>query len=170
MSRVDGKNKGTFNRDLEINQIEGAMEGWREANGDNVRYFRLNQQKSEFDDVFYEATGVGRVYDGPYTLPVQHVTFVPGGNENTDRGFYQNDSLVVTVAYKAFTGAGFIFPDLQSQEYLRDRILYNDLIFRVTDMSEEGKVNTIPTVIQISATQMKPDELIDDANFKQWSA
>ena len=168
MSRLDWKN-GRFMADVETDQIYTAMRGWRDVSGDWVDYYRFNATSTIIDDIYDEATGQGRLYYPAIRIPVLHVTLIPGENQNSETGFYYNDTLSIIVAFDQFTRTGMDYVDVQQGNYLKDRIYYNQKVFRTVSMYPKGKIQQRPTMIGIDCTQLKPDELIDDVQFMPWS-
>lgn len=168
MSRLDFKN-GRFTADFETDQIYIAMQGWRQVSGDWVDYFKFAADITPLDNIYDEADYPGRQYFPRIRIPVLHATVVPGDNQNTEMGFYYNDTLVVLVAFDQFTTSGMDFVDVEQGNYLKDRIYYNQKVFRVLSMVPSGKIQQRPTMIRIDATQLKPDELTDDTQFAPWS-
>lgn len=168
MSRLDFKH-GRFNSDYETNRVFEAMEGWRKSYGDVLRYFRLNLGASQTDPVYDEAVGAGRQYYPPLAVPCQHVTHVQGENEYGEYGMYYNDTLTGYVSFSAFTGVGLTYADIATGNYLNDRVLYDRKIFRVVQLITQGQIQQRDIIILLRATQLKPDELIDDPQFANWS-
>lgn len=168
MGRLDWK-KGRFTSDQETDRIYKAMRGWRDVSGDWVDYYKFNASATLIGDIYDEATGTGRVYSARIRVPVLHATIIPGDNQNGDMGFYYNDALQIIVAFDQFTGVGMDYADVLQGNYLKDRIYYNQKVFRVLSMTPAGKIQERPTMIEINATQLRPDELIDDQEFAQWS-
>lgn len=169
MSRLDWK-RGAFNPDSETERIFAGMAGWRDVNGDWVFYYRYNPLLSQVDDVYDEASGSGRVYDGPIRVPAIHVVHIQGSNEYGDLGFYYNDELTATISFNQMSGTGLTYADVTAGQYLKDRLLYNDQVYRIVQISSRGKIQERSVIVTITASQLKPDELVDDAQFKQWSA
>lgn len=169
MSRMDWK-RGAFNPDSETERIFAGMAGWRDVNGDWIFYYRFNPNASVIDDVYDEAAGAGKVYDGPIRVPAIHVVHVQGSNEYGDMGFYYNDELTATISFDQLSAVGLTYADVTAGQYLKDRLLYNDQIYRIVQISSRGKIQERSVIVEITATQMKPDELVDDLQFKQWSA
>lgn len=168
MARIDWK-KGRWTADQETDRIYKAMRGWRDVSGDWIDYYRYNEAATVIDPIYDEATGAGRIYGSRTRVPVLHVVLIVGDNENTDMGFYFNDTLEVICAFDQFTGVGMDYAEVKTGDYLKDRIYYNQKIFRVVQIQPRGKIQQRPTLIHISATQLKPDELVDDTLFAQWS-
>lgn len=169
MARVDGKRSGRFNVDQESDAILKAMGGYQQAQGDWLAYYRWDPQATVMDDVYDEAVGAGLVYKPPLQLPVMHVTHVEGGNEYGEFGFYYNDDLDAKIAFDKFIQVGMSMADIQTGNYDKDRVMYDRKIFRVTQLSIEGQVQQRDLVVGLSATQCKPDELVNDTEYAQWS-
>jgi hypothetical protein len=55
--------------------------------------------------------------------------------------------------------------DIDTNNYEFDRIVYDEKVFRVTEIAIRGKIVTRPTIVTITATQLKPDELVEDSAF-----
>lgn len=145
------------------------MEGWRDTTGDFIRYYKYNEAGSEMDPVYDEATGTGRAYFAPLVVPCQHVIHVDGENEYGEYGMYYNDSLAATISFAAFTGVGLRLADIDNGTYLDDRVLYDRKIFRVTQLLVRGQIQQRDIIIALQGSQMKPDELVDDTVFAEWS-
>lgn len=168
MSRLDFK-RGRWSADVETDQIYVAMEGWRQTSGDWIDYYRFNAPSTIMDNIYDEAIGQGRLYMPRVRIPVLHATIVAGENQNTDMGFYFNDTLVIQCAFDQFVKTGMDYADVLQGNYLKDRIYYNQKVFRVLSMNPSGKIQQRPTMIRIEATQLKPDELVDDTQYAPWS-
>lgn len=168
MSRLDWK-RGRWSADQETDRIFKAMRGWRDVMGDFIDYYQFNAAATVLDPIYDEAVGLGRVYYPRMRIPVLHSTLIVGDNENTDMGFYFNDTLEIQCAFDQFNGVVMNHPDVLTGNFLKDRIYYNQKIFRVLQIEPKGKIQERPTIIAISATQLKPDELVDDQLYNQWS-
>lgn len=168
MSRLDWKN-GRWMADVETDLIYGAMRGWRDVSGDWVDYYKFNAAGTIVDDIYDEAIGAGRVYSPAVRIPVLHVTLTPGDNQNTDMGFYFNDTLNIICAFDQFIKTGMDYADVLQGNYLKDRVYYNQKVFRVLSMTPRGKIQQRPTMVAIDCTQLKPDELVDDTQFMPWA-
>lgn len=168
MGRLDWK-RGRWSADQETDRIYKAMRGWRDISGDWVDYYRFDQASTILDPIYDEATGTGRIYLPRVRVPVLHVVLMYGENQNTDMGFYFNNTLHVVCAFDQFVGVGMDYVDILDSNYLKDRIYYKQEVFRVLQISPRGQIQERPTMITIEATQLRPDELVDDQQFSQWS-
>lgn len=169
MARIDWKRSQRFNPDSDTQKIFEALKGWQSTHGDWVAYFRWNPNKTVMDDVYDEAIGVGLIYDPPFQLPMQHVTHLEGQNERGTKGFYYNDTLDGQVAFDRFIEVGMSMADIMTGNYLKDRVYYDRKIFAVTDLAVQGQIQTRDIIIGLSATQLKPDELVNDTMFANWA-
>jgi hypothetical protein len=171
MGRLDWK-KGRFDTEYEIAQIEGAVRGFQGSQvEDSVEYFRFDKADSSTHDIYDEGFGVGLVFHPSVDLPVLHATHTEGGQgqgEN-DSGFYYGDTIYVTTSYDIFTRTGMTQADVHHERYLKDRILYDGLIFRVQSINITGQINEQDTMVSIEGTQVKPDEMANDPQFAEYA-
>ena len=168
MVRLDWK-RGRFSSDVETKKILDGMEGWQNHYGDQLRYYRYDEDASEMDPVYDEAIGVGRQYKPYVVVPCQHVTHVQGANEYGEYGMYYNDELSAIISFRAFTGTGLTLADIETGSYLDDRVLYDRKVFRVVQLIVRGQIQQRDIIISMQASQVKPDELVDDPEFSTWS-
>ena len=170
MARIDSK-RGRFNNDQATDSILQGMRGYAENNGDWLAYYRFDPLASVMDDVYDEpATGSGGLKYKPLVrVECLHVTHIEGGNENSDLGFYYNDDLDASIAFDLFLQAGMSMADIETGNYLKDRVVYDRKLFAVTQLAVEGQIQQRDIVIGLSATQIKPDELVNDVQFAAWS-
>ena len=145
------------------------MKGWQKTYGDVIRYFRFNPAASQIDPVYDEATGAGRQYFPPIAVPCQHVTHVQGENEYGEYGMYYNDSLTAFISFSSFTGVGLTYADIETGNYIDDRVLYDRKVFRVVQLITQGQIQQRDLIILLRGVQLKPDELVDDPEFATWS-
>lgn len=169
-SRLSWKNSRRWNSTAETSRIFKNIRGWRDNWGDWLLYYRFDRSQSEMDDIYDEGIGVGRFYQEPLQLDTMHTTHIEGRNQNGQFGFYFNDELTATLSYETFILTGMTDADVSTSQYLNDRILYDNKIFRVTQIAIEGQIQRRDIIVQITATQVKPDELTNDPQFKKWSA
>lgn len=168
MARLDWKH-GKFSETYEVNEINGALYGHQHNFGDYVDWYRFLREDSRMHDIYDEGTDVGRVYAAPIHMPVIHATHQEGMNDNLETGFYFNDSLHVTASFSQITRAGLTRLDIETFTFLKDRLLYDNKIFRVSAINVLGQVRQRDIIVGIEATQVKPDELVDDLQFAKWA-
>jgi hypothetical protein len=145
------------------------MKGWQSSFGDWLGYYKYDDALTVYDDVYDEAIGNGLIYQPPVNLPCMHITHIEGGNEYGEYGFYYNDDLDAIIPFDQFIQTGQSLADIATGNYLKDRVIYDRKPFRVTQLSIRGQIQQRDIVIGLSATQLKPDELVNDVQFAQWS-
>ena len=72
--------------------------------------------------------------------------------------------------YDTLEKSGLAHTDFESHKYLRDRIVYNNKVFRVTNMSVMGALQQRDIIVSVDAEHVRPDELVGDTQFERWSA
>lgn len=169
MSRLDRKH-GRFSVDYETNEINNALANWQPTVGTVVAYYRLDRPDSVVSNIYDEGDGTGKAWRIPYALPVMHATHEEGPRDDDAEGFYSTDSAYLTAAYDELTKMGMDRLDIDTMKYLRDRFVYDDKVFKVNAIRILGQVQNRDIVVGIDGVQVKPDELVNDAAFKRWSA
>lgn len=167
MARIDWK-RGRWGAEVETQQIADALRGYQPAFGDQISYFRFDLSRSVKDSIYDEAISTGRAFNGPVDIPVLHVIHDFGENTLEDAGLYTNDEIQVTCGFRQLSRTGLTHVDLRNGRYLRDRLAYDDKLFRVLGMSVHGQIVRSDIIITIRATQLKSDEIADDAMFRQY--
>lgn len=164
MSRLDAK-RGRFHNDFETDEINRGLAGWQAVNGDTVDYYRFDSENSVVDDVYDEGDGVGKSYVEIDSVPVLHVIHTEGSQEDTENGFYYNDDLHVTASFDLLDRVGLKSMDIDHQTYLKDRMVYDGRVWRITAVSVLGQIQRRDVIVSIEATQVRHDELVNDAQF-----
>jgi hypothetical protein len=168
MSRVGWKG-GRFSVDWETSEIYKGLRDWQRWTGDQIYYFRFAYDQSSNDPVYGEAdSDKGRVYFGPNIIPALHVIHTEGQNDNSEDGFYYNDTAHVTLSFDQIKKMGLNRIDLNTQNYLKDRFVYDTKVFRVTRVEVMGQIQQRDIIVSIDATQVKPDEMVNDLQFAQY--
>lgn len=168
MARLDDK-RGRFNNDQATDSILQGLRGYAENNGDWLWYYRFDPLSTLMDDVYDEAVSGGLKYLAPVRVQCVHITHVEGGNEDSELGFYYNDDLDATIAFDLFVQAGMTLADIATGNYIKDRVVYDRKPFAVKQLAVQGQIQERDIMIGLSATQLKPDELVNDVQFAKWS-
>lgn len=169
MGRIGWKG-GRFSVDFETSEIYRGLRDWQRWTGDEVYWYHFAYDQSSIDPVYGEAAGpMGRVYFGPNILPALHVIHIEGENDNTEKGFYYNDRAHITLSFDQLKRTGLDKMDLNTQNYLKDRFVYDTKVFRVTSVQILGQLQQKDIIVAIDATQVKPDEMVNDVQFAQYA-
>lgn len=169
MARLDWKKGARFGADAETNRIYNGMEGWRDVYGDWLTYFRYNAAATQIDPIYDEAIGTGRQFYPGIRVPCLHITHVQGANEYGDIGFYASDTLSAIASFDQFSAVGMQWSDIETGDYLKDRVYYNRQVYRVVQISPRGKIQERSITIEIECQQLKNDEMFDDSEFLPWN-
>ncbi|WP_019629573.1 hypothetical protein [Actinomadura atramentaria] len=170
MARLDWKCGGAFTADYETNEIHGALHGFQHSHGDQVDWYRyLEQPISGIHAIYDEGDGRGRLWAAPINLPVLHVVRLEGRQEDRPEGGYYSDNIHVTASFNQVTRTGLTRLDIRHHRYLKDRIVYDDRVFRVLSIAVLGQVQTRDIIVSVDAAMVKPDELVNDQQFAAWA-
>ncbi|WP_188187620.1 hypothetical protein [Nonomuraea sp. SYSU D8015] len=167
MSRLDRK-RGRFDHVYEGGLADDAMVDHQDVWGDWAEYYRYSRTESAYHPVYDEPSSGGRVFTGPIRIPVIRLIREEGNPDRMQGGLYWTDSLHVTVPVAGLELAGLAAMDVKHGQYVRDRLVYDDRVYRVTRISVLGQIRRHDLVAGIDAIQLKPEDLRGDAQFSKW--
>lgn len=168
MSRIGWKG-GRFNVDYETQEIYKGLRDWQRWTGDQAEYFRFAYDQSNKDPVYGEATAPsGRVFFGPLLIPALHVVHTESAVEEKPEGFTFHDRVHVTCSFDMLKRTGLELLDIQTQNYLKDRIIYDNKVFRVYNVQILGQIQQKDIIVTFDGTQLKPEDMINDLQFAQY--
>jgi len=169
MSRI-GWGAGRFNVDFETQEIYKGLRDWQRQTGDQAQYFRFAYEESSKHPVYGEATPPsGRVYFGPLLIPALHVVHTESAVEEIPEGFTYHDKVHVTASFDMLKKTGLSLLDIQTQNYLKDRIIYDDKVFRVYNVQILGQIQQKDIIVTFDGTQLKPEDMMDDVQFAAYA-
>jgi hypothetical protein len=169
MSRIGWKG-GRFNVDFETQEIYKGLRDWQRWTGDQAEYFRFAYDQSNKDPVYGEATApAGRVYFGPLLIPALHVVHTEGAVEEIPEGFTYHDRVHVTCSFDMLKRTGLELLDIQTQNYLKDRIVYDHKVFRVYNVQILGQIQQKDIIVTFDGVQLKPEDMVNDRQFAQYA-
>lgn len=169
MGRLDWKVRGRFNVDYETTDIMSVLRGRQEEIGERVDYYRFAYADTSGDDLYDEGTGLGKIFNGPFRVPALHVIDSQGPADDTNQGLYAVNNLHVTCSFDALRRMGFTDQDIDNEQYLTDRIVYDTKVFRVESVAVLGQIQSRDIIVGIECVQLMPDELVNDAQFTTWT-
>jgi hypothetical protein len=160
--------QGRFSIDYEHAAIyEGIETELQKTVGQFVDWLIFDPALSESDAIYdVGSVGTGRQWKRTIRVPAFGAFITQGPSIPNDRGFYNVDSLRVSMAADKLIRA---VPDLISQpdRHIRDRIAYRGNLFVPNTMFLKGLLNNRFTVISVDASQVNPDESVNDLQFTQ---
>lgn len=161
---------GRFSVDYETGSIYRGLRDWQRWTGESFNYYRFQYDQSSVDPVYGEADSpLGRIYFGPNLIPALHINHTTVSNESSEDGFYYNSTIHVTLSYNQLTRLGLTRMDVNTQNYLKDRFVYKTRVFRVTQLEVLGKIQERDIIVSIEATQVKPEEMVNDKQFSMYA-
>lgn len=169
MSRI-GWGAGRFTVDFETQEIYKGLRDWQRQTGDQAEYFRFAYDQSSKEPTYGEATGPGgRVYFGPLLIPALHVVHTESAVEEMPEGFTYHDKVHVTASFDMLKRTGLELMDIQTQNYLKDRIIYDGKVFRVYNVQILGQIQQKDIIVTFDGTQLKPEDMINDRQFARYA-
>ena len=168
MSRLDAKSQGRFNTDVETSKVLDVLTDYGKGQGDWLDYYHLDEENSQYDPIFDEPVGAGRVFTLTQ-MPAIHVHLIYGANQYGDFGMYYNDEIAASISYRLFEQAGMTEADIRDGRYERDRVVYKEKVFRITTLNIQGQIQRREIIVGLEGSQLKPDELVGDVAFAKYA-
>jgi hypothetical protein len=168
---------GRFDADFESDRIsEGITEDLANPAGNSAEWWKFNSVSSLVDAVYdVEPIGTGRVWTGPSTLRVIRSSVTEGSSPLNTRGFYNTDTLHLTVniddmydiSSELFSDRSKIKPSIDlANKY---RVVWKGQVYRPIKTQPAGLVANRHTLIVIDLMQLAPDELVNDVQFLSYA-
>lgn len=141
----------------------------------------VNTEVDPIYDVGSSVIGGGRKWMTPFTIPVVNARLEQGATVQSDRGFYNTDTLTVTINADVienhlnfFGGNATNRRELHTVEinpdaYLRDRIVFRNQVFSPTQVSPHGIIKDKYSLLQIICEQVNAEELVNDSQFQHYA-
>jgi hypothetical protein len=169
---------GRFDADFESDRIsEGITEDLANPAGNSADWWKFDSVNNKVDPIYdVEPIGTGRTWTGPSVLRVIRSTITEGSNPLNPRGFYNTDTLHLTVniddmydvSSELFFDRSKIKPALDlANKY---RVVWKGQVYRPIRTQPAGLVATRHTLIVIDLIQLAPDELVNDSQFLDYAA
>jgi hypothetical protein len=156
-------------------RMDKDMQAYQEQFGVEVEWWFYAANLSTENPIYAERDiDGGARYVGPRRLPVMSAVRRMGDERAGEEGFFTLDTLEVRMSYEQARRAGLVpepSRDLEN-EHTKDRIVYEHKVFDVISIISTGQYD--PThrylVVFITANRLRPDELVFDPDFVQYSA
>jgi hypothetical protein len=161
---------GRFDVNFERNSIlSGITEDLRRPIGQTVQWWRWDKVDTSVDSI-YDVGSVsgGRVWYPGFDVPCVEAVIYQGVTLQDERGFYNTDVLRITMN---MADVEKLFPTMPTSpdDFLRDRIVYRGEVFRPTHFYPRGLLTDKYTLFTLDASQINPEELVNDHQFAQYS-
>ena len=162
---------GRFDSDFEVDSIsDGITEDLTNPAGTIAEWWIFNPATST-KDVLYDvdAAGVGRVWRGPLKVPVVRATITQGQVLQSDRGFYNPDTLHLTMNADDLERLNPGIVSAIEASSTRDRVVWKGQVYRPFKVQNVGIVSERYTIVTIDMQQVMPEEMINDAQFLSYA-
>lgn len=152
---------GFFSVNYELSSIQrGIDKDLVQEVGTTVLWYRFDET-SPVDDIY--DVGEARVFHVPLRISVIAAVRVEGRDQRRDEGLFTRDRLEILVAWKALDVVGLEDIATDTERYLKDRVVYDDVAFTVRAVEVEGQLNDQDTIVSISLEEVRDDEQYFDA-------
>lgn len=168
---------GRFDSDFELDSMgDGITADLTNPAGTQAQWWKFDEVNSIKDDIYdTEPIGPGRVWTGPFTLPVVRASISQGSSALNDRGFYNADTLHITlnvddlllVSKELFNDRGLVKSSVDIAN--RYRLVWKEQVYRPIKTQQSGQVANRHTIITLDCIQLMPDELVNDVQFLQYA-
>lgn len=161
---------GRFTTSYEIDSYtSGIQEDLQRPVGGSLPWWRFDDEETEVDDLYTVGSyDGGRRYRKPRALDFITARLYQGQTHQSDRGAYNADVLSLSVSRKDFEK---VFPNVvpDVDNFLPDRAVFQNTIFRPTHFSLRGWVSDYYTIISVEMIEVKGEELVNDPQFEEMS-
>jgi hypothetical protein len=139
--------------------------GYQRYTGTTVLWWEWDQADTTVDTLYDEGSATGhRRWYPPKKIPVYSLIRTDRTERPGSEGFYDAASVHVSALLDQLRKAGLTNP-ADSQKHLFDRFLYAGMIFEIRTYQIHGRLQSYETDVGIDATQVNPEELINDPDF-----
>ena len=161
---------GRFDFNYERRSIlSGITQDLRRPVGEVVQWWRWDIADTGIDDIYDTGSNtVGRRWYAGIQMPCVNAVIYQGVTLQDERGSYNTDVLRVTMNMEDIET---IFPTMPTNpdDFLKDRIIYRNEVFRPTHFYPRGLINGKYTLFTLDANQVNPEEMVNDEQFSQYS-
>lgn len=155
--------------------MDRDIEQHQRAFGQVLDWYFYDPDTSTFDDVYDEGQdkgGGGRRWKGPVPIPVVSANRREGQKSLSDDGRYVVDTIDIRMSYEQARRAG-LSPEiaLNTEHHINDRFVYDNRVWGIRDISVSGQfeLSGHDTMVRILGVQLRPDELVNDQDFRRWA-
>lgn len=141
---------------------------WYEFDPTSVEDTDSNDAGTGFDDDLYDEGGTqfgrgqSRKWRAPKRVPVYQAMLDEGGEQYDGDGTYTVDRLTLIIGYTMLVQHGISNPRDRGA-HTRDRIEYDNRLFKIDHFEPRGRIADTITSVVISAVEVKDDERVTDA-------
>lgn len=162
---------GRFDYRYEVDSIyRGIADDLAEPFGQVVKWYVYDKVSSRVDDVYdVGATPDGRMWHEPRYLSCIEAIDLEGTESLNERGLYIVDRLKVTFTVQAAQEAGLSHVVTSPDSHAVDRIVFQNIVYDVDQVRVRGLLKNAYVICAADCTQVKPEQLVNDPQFRIYS-
>jgi hypothetical protein len=166
---------GRFDADFETTDIlAGVDSDLKNPVGTSALWYIYDSINTVLDPIYDVGQDVsggvgGKVWTGPFTIPVVRAVIKQGAAKTSAVGFYNSDTLHLTFNIEdvqEYAPNIIIRPDINN----RDRIVWRGQVYRPFAIQERGIIADRFTILSVDCIQVMPEEMVNDPQFWSYSA
>ena len=165
---------GRFTTDFETQAIASAIDmDLKNPVGTRAQWWIFNSVLTDVDPIYDVGDSLptftgGKIWDGPYTMPIVRAIIKQGQTKTSQQGFYNADLLHLTVNA---TDMEKLIPGIMNNpdDVGRHRVVWKGEVWRPFQAQQVGVVAEGFTLLAIDCTQVMPEELVNDPQFLQYA-
>lgn len=154
---------GRFDAEYEVKSMRrGISRDLQVPAGQTVNWYFYDPVASESDPVYDVGSNEGgRVWKDPIAVPVVNAFIYQADQYQNDRGFYTVDTLRVVINYDDVIR---FIPSLDAQPdiHLLDRVEFRGTLYTPNRIFPKGQIGYEYMGLLVEATQVKPEESVND--------
>lgn len=162
---------GRFTSDFEAKAISSAINmDLKEPVGSSVLWYIYDDVNSTIDPIYDVGDNIsslgntGKIWHGPYTVPVVRAVINQGNSKVSQAGFYNADTLHLTLNSKdieSIAPGTMMNPDDQN----RSRVVWKNEVYRPFNVQQRGIISEGFILLSVDCQQVMPEEMVNDPQF-----
>lgn len=157
---------GRFDSTFEQNLVEDGIEqDLRNPVGTSALWYIYDATNSTVDPIYDTGSSTsGLLWTGPHTLPIVRAVISQGQVPQSERGFYNTDTLHLTVLARDILKINpnvLDNPDVEN----RGRIVWKNQVYRPYGVQQRGIIGERFSLVVIECIQLSPEEMVNSTQF-----
>jgi len=161
---------GRFSTDFETQAISSAITmDLRNPVGTIAQWWLFNSTLTSVDPIYDTGDSLptftgGKIWDGPYMVPVVRAVITQGQAKTSQMGFYNSDFLHLTMNAADMEK---LVPGIMNSpdDTGRHRVVWKGEVWRPYQAQQKGVVAEGFTLLALDCIQVMPEELVNDPQF-----
>lgn len=157
---------GRFSADFETDLVQdGYDKDLKNPVGTVVDWYIFDSENSTKDPIYDTGNPeYGRSWRGPFKLPIIRAIITQGQVPQSDRGFYNTDTLHLTVNSRDIDNIDpNVIANLDVKN--RGRLVWKNQVYRPYYVQQRGIIAERFTLVVLDCMQVSPEEMVNDWQF-----